>query len=434
MPDLCAALVDLGIIASGAKYAAAMIPIFVAALYLLQKFYLRTSRQIRHLDLEAKAPLYTQFTETASGIQHIRAFAWQTPILRQSLAHLNRSQKPYYYMFCIQRWLTLILDLYVTASAVTLVAIALKVPGITTQSAVGLALLNVMMFGEVLAMLMNSWIKLETSLGAIARLKTFLADTPFEADTGESKGVSEEWPQRGKIELRDVCARYDNTSESQHLVLDNLSLVIQPGTKVGLVGRTGSGKSSLLLTLLRLLDYDGTILIDDTDITSLPRQHLRRRITTLPQDVIELSGSVRENLDPFATPAATIDPALSRPADHDTMVEALIRVGIWDHISSNGGLDTSLSRLSLSHGQKQLLSLARALLHQARTGSRIVLVDEATSSMDLETDSRMRTVMEEAFAQCTVVIVSHRAETLRGVDVVVELEGGRLAGCRKQDT
>ncbi|KAG6006407.1 hypothetical protein E4U21_007073 [Claviceps maximensis] len=431
---LCAALVDLIIIASGAKYAAAIIPFFLAALYILQSFYLRTSRQIRHLDLEAKAPLYTQFTETASGIQHIRAFAWQTDILRESLRHLNYSQKPYYYMFCIQRWLTLILDLYVTVSAVALVAIALKVPGITTQSAIGLALLNVMMFSEVLAMLMNSWIRLETSLGAIARLKTFLAETPFEADAEETTSIMSlrEWPQLGKIELRDTLLTKNvsssTTSESQPPVLKNVSVVIEPGSKVGIIGRTGSGKSSLLLTLLRLLDYTGTILIDDTDITSLPRQDLRRRITTLPQDAIELSGSVRDNLNPFSAPGT---PENTHDDQDAAMREALTRVGIWDHISANGGLDTSLSRVSLSHGQKQLLSLARALLHHARTASRIVIVDEATSSVDSDTDSRMRAVMDEAFAQCTVLVVSHRTETLTGLDVVVELDRGTLVACRR---
>ena len=204
-----ATLVDLGIIASGAKYAAIIVLFFVITLYIIQNFYLRTSRQIRHLDLEAKSPLYTQFTEIALGIQHIRAFAWQPQILDQSLTLLDFSQKPYYYMFCIQRWLTLVLDICIMVSAVTLVAIALKFPSITTQSAIGLALLNLMTFSEFLVLLINSWIQLETSLGAIARLKTFLNHTPFEDKLGHTGlELPDQWPQSGRIEFRNVSARY----------------------------------------------------------------------------------------------------------------------------------------------------------------------------------------------------------------------------------
>ncbi|KND87510.1 Multidrug resistance-associated protein 1 [Tolypocladium ophioglossoides CBS 100239] len=187
-------MTDVAIIASGATYVASIIPLLIIALYFLQRVYLRTSRQMRILDLEAKSPLYTQFTETAAGVQHIRAFSWENECMAHSLTLLDHSQKPYYYMFCIQRWLTVVLDLFVLIIAVVL-------------SAIGLALLNVLNFGSGMSQLVDAWISLETSLGAIARLRTFLVKTPTEQEPSGELELGN-WPQHGRIELRDVSARY----------------------------------------------------------------------------------------------------------------------------------------------------------------------------------------------------------------------------------
>lgn len=208
LPVALSVLTDIGIIASGAKFAAIIIPFLLVALYFLQRFYLRTSRQIRLLDLEAKSPLYTQFTETAAGLQHVRAFGWQSEVLAHSFRLLDYSQKPYYYMFCIQRWLALTLDLSVLAIAVVLVTFGLNTT--TSQSAIGLALVNVMTLSETLSQLINSWIDLETSLGAIARLRTFLDKTPAEEDwlDEQDSGLPSSWPGHGKIEVRSMSAKY----------------------------------------------------------------------------------------------------------------------------------------------------------------------------------------------------------------------------------
>lgn len=200
-------LVDVAIIASGASYVGIIIPFLFIALYFLQKYYLRTSRQIRHLDLEAKSPLYTQFTEVSAGLEHVRAFGWQAAVMNHSLKLLDHSQKPYYLMFCIQRWLMLVLDLFVLAIAVFLVSLALNLRDTTTQSAIGLSLTTILSFSNGMSQLIDSWISLETSFGAIARLRTFLADTPTE-QTPKSKVPSESWPQHGKLELNDVSSKY----------------------------------------------------------------------------------------------------------------------------------------------------------------------------------------------------------------------------------
>lgn len=201
-------LVSAGIIISGANYAAIVIPFLLLTVYLVQHFYLRTSRQMRHLDLEAKSPLYTEFSETAAGVQHVRAFSWQSEILSQSFRSLDFSQKPYYYMFCIQRWLTLVLELSVMVVAIVLVTLALNLPHTSSASAIGLAMLNMISFGSGMANVMNTWTRLETSLGAIARLRSFLNDTPIEEDPGNETELPVGWPQHGRVELKGVSAQY----------------------------------------------------------------------------------------------------------------------------------------------------------------------------------------------------------------------------------
>jgi ABC-type multidrug transport system fused ATPase/permease subunit len=163
---------------------------------------------MRHLDLEAKTPLYTQFSETAAGVQHIRAFSWRSEILSESFRLLDFSQKPYYFMFCIQRWLALVLELSVMVVAVVLVTLALNLPHTSSPSAIGLAMLSVISFGTGMASVIGTWTRMETSLGAIARLRSFLEETPTEEDPGSEPELPKGWPMHGGVELKGVSARY----------------------------------------------------------------------------------------------------------------------------------------------------------------------------------------------------------------------------------
>ena len=201
-------LADTGIIASGASYAAPIIPAFLVVLYFIQYFYLRTSRQIRLLDLETQSPLYTLFTETASGIEHIRALNWRAQFVWLYYGLLDYSQKPYYFQFCIQRWLSLVLTLSTCVLAVALVSLAVNFSVATSQAAIGLALLNLITFSSNLAELIGSWVDLETSLGAIFRLREFIDKTPQETQDEPAPRLSDTWPLYGNIEFGSVCASY----------------------------------------------------------------------------------------------------------------------------------------------------------------------------------------------------------------------------------
>ena len=202
---MCVAQVLL--IATGASYISATIPFAVVAIYFLQKYYLRTSRQLRLMDLEAKSPLYSHFAEALSGLLTIRAFGWQNRFQECNLRLLDISQRPYYLLFCIQRWLNLVLDLIVATIAIALVALAVEVQ--SNRGAIGVALVSVLTFNQTLADLITSWTKLETSLGAIARLKDYSTRTPREDQSRHgTRPTSDSWPERGQLEFADVTASY----------------------------------------------------------------------------------------------------------------------------------------------------------------------------------------------------------------------------------
>ncbi|KAK9426251.1 putative ABC multidrug transporter [Seiridium unicorne] len=403
-------LLSTALIAVGAQYFAAIIPVCAVALYLLAKFYLRTSRQIRHLDLEAKSPLYTLFTDTIDGLVTIRAFGWKSAFLENGLNLLDSSQKPYYLLFCIQRWLNIMLDFFVAIVAVVLVAFAVNFQGTTTQGALGVALINIISFNTELTELVNNWTDLETSLGAIARLRYFLRETPSEdAKGGLATPLPGEWPTTGAIQFEDVSAAY---KEGTDLVLRNITLQIQPGQRVGICGRTGCGKTSLILSLLGLLDLkSGSIKVDGLDLSTANRQLTRTKISTLPQDPVALPGTVRQNLV-----------SGTNSISDESLVSTLKKLNIWNLVEEAGGLEKEFSELTLSRGQQQLFCLARALLHK----SKVLLLDEPTSNIDHKTASDIQALIEEEFQGCTTLAVVHKLEMVVDWDVVIVIDAGEV--------
>lgn len=177
------------------------------AVWTIQAFYLRTSRQIRLLDLEAKAPVYTQFLETIEGLTTIRALHWQQEFAGQNAELLDRSQKPFYTMYSIQQWLQVVLDLLMAGLATVLVTLAIFVSKKTNSGALGVALVNLLSFNATLTSLITNWTQLETSLGAIVRVKQFIADLQLQPARNEI-ACPEDWPWEGRVEFRKVSASY----------------------------------------------------------------------------------------------------------------------------------------------------------------------------------------------------------------------------------
>lgn len=394
---------------------------------MLQLYYLRSSKQMRVLDIEEQTPLYTLLTEMSDGLQHIRAFGWESAYYAKGLASLDRSQKPYYCMYCIQRWLTLVVGLFVVVISATLISFALTF-SVGSQEALGLSMLIAMKVGTVLADVVEFWVELETSLGSISRLASFVKQTPAEISEGIElpHALPDNWPQRGDIELVDVNSRYSSAAtsdgvKSHNVALCDVSTTIEGGTKVGVVGRTGSGKSSLFLTILNCLDHTGQITIDGVEISSVPRHILRSRITTIAQDLISLPCSIRDNVVPWE-----MDTPANKRIDNAVVLAALGRVGLKEHIETQGGLEADIEDIGLSNGQRQLLALARAIVHNGQTRSKVVLVDEATSGVDAECEEKMQTVMSEVFEDCTVLTIAHRSTAKDSAGMFLEMSAGRL--------
>lgn len=189
------------------KYVAATIPLALGAFYFIQRYYLRTSRQLRFLDIESKAPLFSHFLESISGLVTIRSYGWVDKYCAQNDKHINDSQKPFYLLFCIQRWLGLVVGLAVAAFAVVVVSVAVATKGKVNAGFIGVALLNIVTFSENLQQLITHWTVLETSIGAVSRIRSF-AETPSENLITESGTPPDNWPDKGGIEFIDVVASY----------------------------------------------------------------------------------------------------------------------------------------------------------------------------------------------------------------------------------
>jgi ATP-binding cassette subfamily C (CFTR/MRP) protein 1 len=198
-------------------------------------------------------------------------------------------------------------------------------------------------------------------------------------------------------------------------VLKDINLQILPGQNIVICGRTGSGKSTLLSTLLRILPNSiGNITIDSVSLNTVPLATLRKRLITIPQDFIHLQGSIRLNADPLTS---------SNDAD---IIDVLTTVTLWTTFESQDGLSADFKLDNLSQGQQQLFALARAIIQQRAQGTAVVLLDEAMSSVDADTERTMRDVMKKQFAGCSIVNVTHKVDTILEADLVAVLDGGEL--------
>ncbi|KAF7939946.1 uncharacterized protein EAE98_000073 [Botrytis deweyae] len=426
------------------KWLTVSLPACVLVVYVVQKVYLRTSRQLRFLELEARAGVFSSFLESVEGLETIRSFGWSNAVIEDNITSVDNAQRPEFLLLCLQRWLNVVLDLLAAAVATSVIALAVAYRDRVSGAQVGIALNIMLVANTTLLKLVESWTTLEISLGAIARLKTLEHMTPLEGGMAQTLEPVESWPSKGNVEFKNITASYLSNSAA----LKNLSLSITSGQKIIVCGRTGSGKSTLLLTLLRILELQsGQIMLDDVDIKKVGLDILRQRcFITVSQDPLLLSNeTLRSNLDP--------DTSLS----NETLIASLKRTELWSFLQGAAGtddisgtasdstpynyhpiLDKPLSLFpELSVGQGQLLALCRAFV-KAQTAQHlgrkpVVLLDEVTSSLDSVTESIIHGIIDDEFTQKghTVICVAHRIEVLAkhtesGRVVVVLLSNGRL--------
>ncbi|KAI5464884.1 P-loop containing nucleoside triphosphate hydrolase protein [Mariannaea sp. PMI_226] len=434
--DMAVSIGNAFVIASASPYLAISYPFLIGILFVVQKFYLRTSRQMRLLDLEAKSPLYTHYLDTIKGVATIRAFGWEGLDVEHNNKLLDTSQRPAYLLAMIQQWLITTLNLIVAGIAIVVTCLATQLR--VSTGLTGASLVTLLSFSDSIMNLIRAYTLLETSLGAVSRLRTFSETVKPEDQPDEDLVPPQEWPQGGRIDIKNVSASYESKPEDEadgttvspsNLVVRDLTLSILPGEKVAICGRTGSGKSTMILLLLRLLDplpfCKKNMEIDGVPFHRIDRATLRQRIIAIPQDAVFLpDGSVvKANIDPLGV------------ATSEECLDVLAAVGLANFVADRGGLDASMSAGDLSAGQKQLFSLARAILRKRirdrlNDGEKyggILLLDEVSSSVDKATDRAMQEIIRTEFERYTIIMVSHRLDmVIDFFDRVVILDKGSV--------
>ncbi|XP_071638106.1 multidrug resistance-associated protein 1 isoform X3 [Temnothorax longispinosus] len=393
-------------------------PIFVVVIlpigaiyYFIQRFYVATSRQLKRLESVSRSPIYSHFSESVTGAQIIRAYGVQEQFIHESENKVDFNQVCYFPSIIANRWLAVRLEM--VGNLIIFFAALFAVLSRNTMSSglVGLSVSYALQITQTLNWLVRMTSDVETNIVAVERIKEY-GETAQEAPWKNTEYTPpKEWPKHGRVDFKNFKVRY---REGLDLVLNGLTFSVLGGEKIGIVGRTGAGKSSLTLSLFRIIEAaHGKILIDDIDISKLGLHDLRSRLTIIPQDPVLFSGTLRMNLDPFDCHS---DEEIWRALEHahlKSFIENLPNALL--HEVSEGGEN-------LSVGQRQLICLARALLRKTK----VLILDEATAAVDLETDDLIQTTIRQEFKDCTVLTIAHRLNTILDSDRVIVLDKGLI--------
>ncbi|KAG0052602.1 hypothetical protein BGZ83_002372 [Gryganskiella cystojenkinii] len=403
--------------------------------WIVQEYYVRTSTVLKRLQSKAKSPIYQHFTESLHGASSIRAMQLQDRFIIENARKVDQYSTCYYVTYMTNRWLNLRLEFLCAVIVLCSALLAVLNRETVSPSSAGLALSLTLSLTEYVVWTLRLYCRLVGSLVSVERVHEYsIKNTEAPLETGVE--VPESWPQHGQISFRNYSARY---REGLDLVLQNVSFEVAPGAKVGVVGRTGAGKSSLTLALFRIIEAadsywartsdnssssisaldvvnnkdGGMILIDGIDISTLGLQDLRKHLSIIPQDPTLFAGTIRQNLDPF-----------DELPDHELWT-ALERAHLKEHISSlEGGLSFEVSQggENFSVGQRSLICLARALLRKTK----ILILDEATAAVDVETDELIQKTIRKEFKDRTILTIAHRIKTVMDSDKILVMEKGQV--------
>uniref|UniRef100_A0A674BHR1 Canalicular multispecific organic anion transporter 2-like n=1 Tax=Salmo trutta TaxID=8032 RepID=A0A674BHR1_SALTR len=378
----------------------------------VQRFYVATSRQLKRLESVSRSPIYSHFSETVTGTSIIRAYGRHNAFVLMSDMKVDENQKSYYPGIVSNRWLGVRIEFI--GNCIVLFAALFAVIGKDklNPGLVGLSVSYALLVTMSLNWMVRMTSDLESNIVAVERVKEYSetkTEAPWEV---EDKKPSSDWPSQGNVEFSDYSVRY---REGLELVLKNLTLSVKGGEKIGIVGRTGAGKSSMTLCLFRLLEAaGGEITIDGVKISEIGLHDLRSKLTIIPQEPVLFSGSLRMNLDPF-----------EKYSDGEVW-KALELSHLNKFVSNQPAkleLECSEGGENLSVGQRQLVCLARALLRKTR----ILILDEATAAIDLETDDLIQSTIRTQFEDCTVFTIAHRLNTIMDYTRVLVLDKGQIA-------
>lgn len=385
----------------------------------ISKIYGQTSRDMRRLDSVTRSPLYSIYGETISGVTIIRAFGASSKFLRDMLKCVDTNTNPYYWMWGVNRWLSIRFNL-LSAVIVGLAAfVSILTPTIDAALAGFILAFASTVTNDILFMV-RRFVSLEQSMVALERVKEY-SELEIEPPEFVEPRPPASWPSNGEIECENLVIKYAPELPD---VLHNLSFSVKPGEKVGILGRTGSGKSTLALSFFRFVEAtEGRIIIDGLDISKMGLTDLRSKLTIIPQDPTILSGTLRSTLDVFDEyQDPEIYEALRRvhliPSANDGPQEDSVNINVFRDLDS----PVSEGGENFSTGEKQLLCMARAILKR----SKVLVMDEATASVDYATDELIGQTIRHGFAESTILTIAHRLRTVIDYNRVMLLEEGRI--------
>ncbi|XP_076256820.1 ATP-binding cassette sub-family C member 4-like [Rhynchophorus ferrugineus] len=369
-------------------------------LYFVQRFYLPTGRSLRRLESSTRSPIIGYLNATLEGLAVARASQKEEILQKEFDRHQNLYTSAYYINQTTTKFFGLILDGLAISFVVGILVKITLFRGDLSAGGVGLAITQALMLSGLVQYVIRALTEIESVMTSIERVLEY-ADVDTERKSGTEVP---NWPSNGHIKFSEVSLNYKDEDTA---VLKDLNLEIEGRTKIGIVGRTGAGKSSIISTLFRLYKYEGSIFIDDENIDYLPLDFLRSRISIIPQDPVLFSGTLRSNIDP-----------LERYSDQEIW-SALEKVHAKSLVADLG---QDVTRANYSSGQKQLFCLARALIQ----GNKIVVLDEATANLDPETDQLVQSTVQECFRHCTVLIIAHRLNSVMHCDKILVLDAGEI--------
>ncbi|CAJ0585805.1 unnamed protein product, partial [Mesorhabditis spiculigera] len=402
-------------------FAVVIIPLGALYIWFL-RYYVPTSRQLKRLEGINRSPIYSHFGESIQGAASIRAFGKVDRFVEKSGETVDRFIRCKYPNIVSNRWLAIRLEFIgncVIFFAALFSVLSKEWGWSSSAGIVGVSVSYALNITEVLNFAVRQISEIEANVVSVERVKEY-TETPNEAPWRiDGYNPPKGWPGAGNVEFVKYATRY---REGLDLVLQNFTANVEAGEKIGIVGRTGAGKSSFALALFRMIEpAEGRISIDGEDLSKMGLHDLRERITIIPQDPVLFSGTLRFNLDPFGL---SPDDAIWRALELSHLREMVDKTdrGL-DHVISEGGENISV-------GQRQLVCLARALLRRTK----VLVLDEATAAVDLQTDSLIQKTIREQFADCTVFTIAHRLNTILDYDRIMVLDQGEIREFDAPDT
>ncbi|KAK5647088.1 hypothetical protein RI129_005552 [Pyrocoelia pectoralis] len=377
--------------------------------FILRIIFVKSSKNIKRLEGITRSPAFTHLNASLQGLTTIRAFSAQSILTQEFDKYQDLHTSAWYMYIAASSAFGFIIDIlcWIFTVCVTFcfLLISDKVPG----GNVGLAITQAIGLSGYVQWGMRQSTEVSNQLTSVERILEYTKLTPEKQPEVPKRLNKGEWPKHGKISFQNMGLRYFHGGD---LMIKNLNLIIHPKEKIGIVGRTGAGKSSIISALFRLAIVEGTIEIDGVDTKDLTLQEMRSKISIIPQDPILFSGTLRYNLDPFSEYA---DEVLYRAIHEVELKDPTNTINRLEYAVMDGGANYSV-------GQRQLICLARAIVRN----NKILMLDEATANVDPQTDAILQKTIREKFSECTVLTIAHRLNTIMDSDKVLVMDSGMM--------